>query len=176
MAISVPFFKQVAQVNKDNINVGNVTYVYKDVSLDLKMSQTNTSIYMPQVNSTDINANYDAKAILNSLFNLFNTNKGERFLFPEYGSDLGKFLFQPVNQYTATALGESIKRLIRRFEPRISVTEVVVFMDLQDNSFEANVYFTILNSSQQAAMSVLLPSSESTSKIIQVNPLSVSNK
>lgn len=46
-------------------------------------------------------SNYDADCIKTSLTNLFNYRLGQEVLEPEYGNDLYRYLYEPMNKYTA---------------------------------------------------------------------------
>ena len=131
MAIKIPQFETAAKiVEKD--------YVYKDLKLDLMYSTTGLgNITKNLIKQTDLAVSKDNEAILNSLFNLFNTSPGERFLFPEYGTDIRRFLFMPLTQMTGNSLGSAINRAIERFEPRVTVVSTDVTVDLDQNLLSA---------------------------------------
>ena len=66
----------------------------------------------------------DVEDINNSLKILLSTRPGERVLFPEYGCNLEKMLFKPLNLSLTTEMTETIKRAIALYEPRIEVLNV----------------------------------------------------
>lgn len=60
------------------------------------------------------------------------TEPGERLLLEEFGCGLRCFLFQPNTITTRTLIGERIKQAIKRWEPRVTVDEVTVEPDAED--------------------------------------------
>lgn len=100
-------------------------YTYTDLNLDIEEQHyTNTGNFM--TNGKDIRVSYDEEAIKNSLVNIFNTTPGERFLLPEFGSNLKGYLFSPITKHTADAIGNHILYSIQRWEPRVIVDYVNV--------------------------------------------------
>jgi phage baseplate assembly protein W len=129
MAIKI---KQLEQVAKNYTEKG---YIYKDLSLDVKLNNLLTPGYNLPVPGSDLKADFDLAAIVNSLINLFNTLPGQRFLFPEYGLDLYQFLFLPITESTGNAISERILRGIERFEPRIRVLRVNVIPNIDEQTY-----------------------------------------
>jgi len=118
-------------------------YAYKDLSLDLKVTKIeNFGINSPTLGS-DIKASFDIAAISNSLFNLFNTLPGQRFLFPKYGLDLRQFLFSPITLSNAELIGRKIFNGIKVYEPRITPIQVKVDADEDNNQYFINIIFEI---------------------------------
>ena len=118
------------------LNVEDYTYV--DLFLDIEEKIIGSGI---NTTNRDIKVAFDLRAIHNSLKNLFNTAPGERFLLPNYGEDLRRFLFEPIDEIHAKALGSSIKDSIETWEPRIQVVNINVdaFIDTQEYEVTINV-------------------------------------
>ena len=116
--------------------------VFKDLHLDLQFGQPNGVKYFSATKNNDLVADYDIQAILNSVQNLFNTSRGEKILNPEYGSDVTRYIFLPVNSLNASLLGDAILESIRTFEPRITVDTINVYKD--EDNMEYVVDLTIL--------------------------------
>lgn len=121
----------MASINFDNLrntrtNVQDYTYV--DLWLDLTDEPVVISggILENVRNNKDIRVAFDANAIKNSLVNLFNTAPGERFLLPDYGSDLRRYVFEPVSVSMAEQIGGQLYREIRRWEPRVRILNLDV--------------------------------------------------
>ena len=104
-------------------------YTWKDFQLDVKN-------VLPT--SRDIYASYDNEAINNGINNIFLFNRGERIINPEFGNSLYKYLYEPITEDTAQLLGEEIKRLIKRWEPRI-VVDGIIIAPMDDNP-DTNTY------------------------------------
>lgn len=118
---------------KSNEHTG---YTYTDVTLDIKPNdlQQNSNLYKP-TNSTDIDVSVDEGAIKNALVNLFNTIPGQKVLNPEFGLDLKKFLFEPLTDFTAQVIGETIYKGIARWETRVLITNIDVRQDYDNYQY-----------------------------------------
>lgn len=67
--------------------------------------------------------------IRQSLFVLLSTKRGERIIYPDYGSDIQSMIFEPKDANTATYLRETIRRAILSFEPRIILDNIAIEED-----------------------------------------------
>jgi phage baseplate assembly protein W len=119
------------------------SYLYKDLALDLSISQVESPGNLLPVPGADIKAAFDLGAIRNSLQNLFNTKPTERFLFPEYGLNLDQFLFSSITEANANVLGNKIFTTINIYEPRVKVKNVQVIIDSDNNQYLINIYIDI---------------------------------
>lgn len=134
MAIKIQELEKISRTYTEQ------TYVYKDLTLDLASTQIESpGITLPTPGS-DIKASFDLAAINNSLTNLFNTLPGQRFLFPEYGLDLYQFLFEPVTPENGELIGDAVFRAVTTYEPRITVKNVNVGVDIDNNQY----YLTVI--------------------------------
>jgi phage baseplate assembly protein W len=138
MAIKIKELEKIAKTYTEN------RYLYKDLFLDLSID---TKIEAPgsplPIPGTDIKADYDLGAIINSLNNLFNTSPGQRFLFPKYGLDLNKFLFEPITKFNAEILGETIYNKINTFEPRVTVKQIKIQTLPDQNQYNIQIIIEI---------------------------------
>lgn len=150
MAIKIPSLEAVAEKEVKN-------YTYKDLALDIECVKVSSkTLTQVPLYGVDIRASYDTEAIANSLYNLFNTRKGERFLFPEYGTDLERYLFSPLNEITAKSVGNAIQKAINTFETRVKVNGVQMIVVEDENSLIANVNFTVNVTKQTSTVSMFL--------------------
>lgn len=117
--------------------------VFKDIRLDLQFGQPDGVKYFSGIQSNDLVADFDTQAITNSLQNLFNTNRGEKILNPEFGSDVGKYIFLPVNDINGESLGDAILESIRSFEPRVVVDSLTVYKDEDNNEYTIDINLII---------------------------------
>lgn len=83
------------------------------------------------------------KDIDNSLHVLLNTAFGERIMLPEYGCDLRKFLFDPVNASLEAYIKKIVQEAILYFEPRIRPDEVTINVDHAHGLMEIGVVYVI---------------------------------
>lgn len=128
-------------------------YVYKDLSLDIGLEKTLKPGFNKTVPSKDIQVSLDSKAISNSLLNLFNTRPGQRFLFPEYGVDLLRYVFVQINEINGSVIGDAVLNGIEKYEPRINVESIEVTAIPDDNTYIIDVYYTIKILSQSVKSS-----------------------
>ena len=63
---------------------------------------------------------------------ILTTELRQRLLLPDFGSGLGRFLFEPNTAATRQQIQDQIRKALARWEPRISVEAVVVDPDPQD--------------------------------------------
>jgi len=99
------------------------SYIYSDLHLDLANP----------INK-DLTLDYDEAAIKNSINSLFNTLPGQNLLNPEYGLNLMQYLFMPATNTTANLVGQTILKNLTFFEPRVSVKNIDISVNPDDNS------------------------------------------
>lgn len=63
---------------------------------------------------------------------ILRTNKGERPMRPEFGSELARLQFAPNDGATAGLARRYVQEALARWEPRIEVTEVIAGPDRAD--------------------------------------------
>ena len=91
----------------------------------------------------DVVVSRDASAIKQAIVNLLLTNKGERLMNPNYGSDIRRYLFEPLDYGTANQIKGNIRDTIERFEPRISVVRLKASSNYDDNGFDITMTYSI---------------------------------
>ena len=101
-------------------------YLYKDLFLDLEPNVYYNKQLNKQVILKDVQGSYDLQAIKNSIRNIFLTSPGQKILNPEFGLDLRRYLFDPVNSSTAYSIKYDINTKLPGQEPRIQIQNVNV--------------------------------------------------
>jgi len=133
---------QDTSTNEDN-------YSYVDFYLDFSEDPTGSAANFRSTigNGRDIRVAYDLNAIRNSIRNLFNTIPGERFLLPEYGSDLRRYIFEPVTETVSRQIGREVSDAIRKWEPRIRLLNIDIagYEDRNEYVITLNVAIPLLN-------------------------------
>jgi phage baseplate assembly protein W len=76
--------------------------------------------------------------IRESIRTILLTDPGERIMLPEFGGGLRRFLFEPNTPASHALMEDQIMRALRRWEPRITVTSVLVTEDATEPE-QANV-------------------------------------
>ena len=93
--------------------------------------------------TNDVVVSKDASAIKQAIVNLLMTNKGERLMNPNFGSDIRSYLFEPLDYGTANQITGNIKSTIDTFEPRISVLNLRALPNMDDNGFDVEMTYEI---------------------------------
>ena len=86
----------------------------------------------------------NANAIARSVRNIVMTIPGEKPFNENFGSRISGLLFENVDNITATAISDEIRESITNYEPRVSLTSVVVNPNFDNNSFDAIVKYNII--------------------------------
>tara|TARA_S200002703_G_scaffold131890_1_gene119547 strand:+ start:742 stop:1152 length:411 start_codon:yes stop_codon:yes gene_type:complete len=109
--------------------------------------------------SDDVATLKNFESIKRSIRNIISTNKGERPLNPEFGSNVRYLLFEPDSDLVRIALEDEIRAQILNFEPRVELLSVTVSntSDRIDNyELDVIIEFSPLNSQQVATLNVVL--------------------
>jgi phage baseplate assembly protein W len=69
-----------------------------------------------------------------SIFIILDTEPGERVMLPEFGCGLRRYLMQPNSAATRAQIERDAGSALRRWEPRIEVSEISVTADDSDAS------------------------------------------
>jgi phage baseplate assembly protein W len=104
----------------------------------------------------DINRHKGELAVINSIKNLISTNHYEVPFQPELGCNIRKLLFEPLDMVTATLIEREIVETINNFEPRASVSKVVIKPDFDNNGFQVELLFQIINRTDPVAIKFFL--------------------
>jgi phage baseplate assembly protein W len=91
--------------------------------------------------------------IRQSLYILLSTKQGERIINPDYGSDVQSMVFEPIGSNTSTYLKESIRRAVLHYEPRITLENVSVDEDgEEDGLLLVNLDYTVRKTNSRTNM------------------------
>jgi len=93
--------------------------------------------------SGDLALKINEDAIKESLTNLILTDRGERLFQPNIGSDVRASLFENVTPVTLKILKERVRDVIDNYEPRVSVIDVDVISQYDDNRVQITIQFFI---------------------------------
>jgi phage baseplate assembly protein W len=146
------------QKNNPNTEVSKVVSVsrstYTDLHLDLEESK-NIGLGLKAVSSSDILIDSDIEAIKNSIKNIFTTKKGQKILNPDFGWSLDQYLFTSITVANAKAIGNDILNAFSKYEPRVSVTNVLVNPSYDENLYNIAVYYNILEINKQNIINII---------------------
>ena len=121
-------------------------HIYSDLDLT----------FLRQPGTGDVSMKYDEQAVIRSVRNLISTNRYERLFQPEIGSTLNQLLFEPVSPLTANLIEDEIVRMIKNYEPRATISQVIVSAKPDDNAFNVSLYVLIGNQTTPTAINLLL--------------------
>ena len=85
------------------------------------------------------------EAVKNNIRNLIQTEKGERFLQPNLGINLRKFLFEPISLGLEDTIREDVLSTISLWLPFVNVTQLDINLidSIDRNQIKINVTFNI---------------------------------
>ena len=109
--------------------------IYKDLNLDF---QQNTA-------TKDIQKMLDVESVKRSVRNLINLNYYEKPFHPEIGSNLRGLLFENITPQISHYMGKQIELLIKNYEPRCKMVEVVNRPNIERNGYSVSVSFYVVN-------------------------------
>lgn len=104
----------------------------------------------------DVSKKVNENAIATAIRNLLLTNYYERPFQPELGSNLKKFLFEPIDNVTTSLIQDSIFETISNFEPRVTVSEVVAAANFEEQRYDVYVTFYVKNTIEPLTISFFL--------------------
>lgn len=106
--------------------------------------------------TNDVVRKYDEEAIKQSVKNLVLTQNYERPFHSEIGSQVRSLLFELHNPMTQMMLQRTITDTIINFEPRVSLIDVIVKLNPDENSANITVIFSIINTTRPLTISLVL--------------------
>ena len=107
-------------------------------------------------NFNDIVPLTDIDAVKNSVKNLILTNFFERPFQPWIGSNLSALLFEPADSFTIISIREEIKKVLRKYEPRVDDVTVEVKDQSDRNSYTVTVGFRVISVDEQVDITLYL--------------------
>lgn len=93
----------------------------------------------------DILKKKDENAIAQSIKTLLLTAHYERPFNPDLGSNLKRFLFEPIDDVTTTLIRDSIFESLRNYEPRITIEQVIAAPNYDLDQYDITITFFIKN-------------------------------
>ena len=109
--------------------------IYKDLNLDFQQNSA----------TKDIQKLLDVESVKRSVRNLINLNYYEKPFHPEIGSNLRGLLFENITPQISHYMGKQIELLIKNYEPRCKMVEVVNKPNIERNGYSVSVSFYVVN-------------------------------
>ena len=119
---------------------------YKDLDLDF-MRNPKTDLLIIKTGK---------EAIKRSIKNLLYTDPYERLFQPEIGSGIKGLMFENYGPMTSVEIKENIALTLKNFEPRVTVTEIKVEEDMDNNGLKITINGIILNTNEPIVTSLFL--------------------
>lgn len=119
---------------------------YADLDLD----------FMPHPTTKDVMKKTGVEAIKRSVRNLILTNFYDRPFRSYIGSGATKLLFENANPITATLLKNAINEVVANYEPRVSIRNIILNFDMDNNGYNCRIDFTIVNRNEPASINLFL--------------------
>lgn len=95
-------------------------------------------------------------SVIQAVYNLINTNIGERLYNPLYGCDIRSLLFENITPQTESVVTDRIRTAIENYEPRVKLSDVVVEMSPDDNAVAISITFYLLNKQETTTLEFVL--------------------
>ena len=109
------------------------TLSFKDINITFKKHPV----------TNDLVVSRDASAVKQAIVNLLLTNKGEKLFNPDYGSNIRKFLFEPLDYATAAQVKRNIESTVLTYEPRVIIEDLRCIPNFNDNGFDVEMTYTL---------------------------------
>jgi len=107
---------------------------FKDLSMTFQSNPLNS----------DLIGLKNENAIARSVRNIVMTIPGEKPFNEDFGSRISGLLFENVDNVTAAVISDEITESVTNYEPRVSLTNVEVIPNFDNNSFDAVVTYNII--------------------------------
>ena len=104
----------------------------------------------------DVTRVFDVQAIKRAVKNIILTNKYERAFNSDFGCNLRGFLFENITEPLLVIIKDRVAMAIEKYEPRVSVEDVVVKEDIDKNGINIMVSFLINGTEAPVSVSTFL--------------------
>ena len=104
----------------------------------------------------DVTKKTDVEAIKASVRNIIQTKNYERPFHPEIGCQVHGLLFENITPVVIQVMQRTIAQAIDKFEPRVTLNEVNINPQVDNNGILVDVYFTINNTQEPVVLSTTL--------------------
>ena len=104
----------------------------------------------------DITKKLNENAIAQSIRNLLLTGHYERPFKPELGSNLRKFLFEPIDNITTSLIQDAIFQTLKNYEPRIVIQEITAAPNYDEDRYDITLSFFVRNTIEPITVTFFL--------------------
>ena len=114
-------------------------FLYKDISLYFTRNPV----------TSDVSTVTDIQDIKRAVRHIVLLNPGEKPFHPEIGTGVRAALFQNFTAPIKALLASRIQEQIRKYEPRVEVTNVSINDNMDNNELTCKIEFNVRNAPQQ---------------------------
>ena len=114
-------------------------FIYKDISLYFTRNPV----------TSDVSTVTDIQDIKRAVRHIVLLNPGEKPFHPEIGTGVLAALFQNFTAPIKALLSSRVQEQLRKYEPRIEVTNVSFNDNLDNNELSCKIEFNVINAPQQ---------------------------
>ena len=114
-------------------------FIYKDISLYFTRNPV----------TSDVTTVTDIQDIKRAVRHLVLLNPGEKPFHPEIGTGVRAALFQNFTSPVKALLNSRVQEQLRKYEPRIEVTNVSFNDNIDNNDLSCKIEFNVRNAPQQ---------------------------
>mgnify|MGYP001465883499 CR=1 FL=1 len=104
----------------------------------------------------DIVRKTNVEAVKRSVRNLILTNRYDKYFHPEIDGGVTRHLFGLSTPHTKHDIEIAVKTCLQNYESRVTVDNVIVSGDLDNNGFNVTIFFTVINSPEPIEISLFL--------------------
>jgi len=127
----------ITPLNVKNVSKTKISQFYKGFST-IDESTTNVKLY-------------DFELIKQDILNEFNTRKGERLMYPNFGSIIWDLIFEPLTPTVRQFIAEDVDRIVNS-DPRVIPT----FINIVEQDFGFLIELTLTYSGSDVSENMLL--------------------
>ena len=92
---------------------------------------------------SNINSGYFSKLsgpelLKRNLIQLLRTSRGERFMLPLFGTNLKKYLFEPIDEFLFTKIRKELTESVQRYAPYVTIIRIDI-VPTDQNQFRSGI-------------------------------------
>jgi len=95
--------------------------------------------------TNDVTQLTESESVKRALRNLLSFKRYEKPFHPEINSGIYDSLFENVSSLQLDAMKTAVQLLVKKYEPRVILYDVVILPNLDGNSFSVTLTYSIIN-------------------------------
>jgi phage baseplate assembly protein W len=129
-----------------SISTNKREVVYRDLDLDFARHPF----------SGDVSQKVDMDAIRRSVRNLILTKRFDKPFHPEINSGIYECLFDPISPLYENKLKENVSYVLKTYEPRIKINNIIVVVSPDENYIFLSLSFTVIEIQKSSEVKIAL--------------------